>query len=87
MVPSVEPRRARRVGGATGCARATIAHAKPAPALELEDRSSIRDGAGVEKARRRGDGVAVAFRHPLAVDAARRPLARLLQSSRRGVLF
>ena len=87
MVPSVEPRRVRRVAGATGCTHTTMCAPKPAPAPELEDRSSIGDGAGVEKARRRGDGVAVAFRHPLAVDAARRPLARLLQSSRRGVLF
>ena len=89
MVPSVEPRRARRVGGATGCARATIAHAKPAPALELEDRSSIRDGAGVEKARRRGDGVRVglqAIRSP----STRRVVARALtaeQPSKRPVLI
>ena len=62
MVPSVEPRRARRVGGATGCTHATMCAPKPVPAPELEDRSSIRDGAGVEKARRRGDGVASVFK-------------------------
>ena len=62
MVPSVEPRRVRRVAGATGCTHATMCAPKPAPAPELEDHSSIRDGAGAEKARRRGDGVASAFK-------------------------
>ena len=81
MVPSVEPRRARRVGGATGCTHATMCAPKPVPAPELEDRSSIRDGAGVEKARRRGDGVRVglqAIRSP----STRRVVARALTAER-----
>ena len=89
MVPSVEPRRVRRVAGATGCTHATMCAPKPVPAPELEERASIRDGAGVEKARRRGDGVRVglqAIRSP----STRRVVARALtaeQPSKRPVLI